>query len=1126
MFYALIFPSQIIVFFAMLFVLRSNAVKKGINSPKKLFTMKSYSIKSLQKSAINVLLSSSFGFTLANTRTNHKIIRTNSMSALAVDIPTTSTVDYNKLSNEVIKKPIDKRVYKALTLENGLRVLLISDKETFQAAAAMDVHVGSFSDPNELPGLAHFCEHMSFLGTSKYPEEGEFSAFLSSHGGSSNAYTSSEDTVYYFDINNAYFQESLDRFAQFFIQPTFTESATARELNAIDSEHAKNINNNGFRIYQLEKDLANPLHPLNRFSTGNKETLESIPKSRGIDVRSALLAFHSKYYSSNQMTLAVIANEDISTLETLAKSLFSSIPNRFSPNPALAYWGQVSPFAPQAAAVALEVVPLDDTRRLSISWPVWITSPEQRKELLTTKYEEILAQLLGHEGKGSLRSFLVTEKSWANGLNAGASNDITDLEEFEVSVSLTEEGVKHRYEVIDAVFGYMDLLKSQTIPDYIYDEIAELSVIRFNFSETAEPSDYVSNIASNMQTFDSPSQYLTGSRIYVKPEESLSTRNARLMRYMNYLTPSQAKLTVISRSFEGKTKDVAKYYGTNYNYFTLEKETSRWAKIKHSDFPSLSIPQPNIFIPKNFSLLSNPIISDDEQERSKALDIPPTVIRNDDKWTVYHKLDRVFQQPKVYAIVTLAVDSEKYGPAFIVAAKLFISGFLESLNEYTYDARLSGMSASIELTSKGLQFKFMGFNDKLALFTESILHALQNFQPDERVFNRNKDVMLQEFLKFKTRQPYSHCDHFASLATETLQFPIDVMKIAVEKCTVASLNNFLGSTLSSSFGTALVIGNIDSQEALGIIDKIDNTFKFSPLAKEKQSRKQIVLIPSKLEAPAALTPTSTDGYLISRPEPNENDKNSAAIFYFQIATKDTKSQVLTELLGCALEQLFYNSLRTKQQLGYIVQSGVRTRVGYDSLVFTVQSAIATGPELINRVETFIQSEGLPNLLAMSQKKLDEYREGLITTKLEPDRRLTSHAGRFWSEINLVSPLDAGWSTVGPVPDHHDKPVLGEGTGPIFDRDQREVKALELITLEEFVEFAKDVLSRDGSMRRLLVSEVTSQIKENPKKKTKTFDTTVVGSGSDKVAVFKDKATGLALEEINNELSFREKLNLI
>ena len=56
----------------------------------------------------------------------------------------------------------------------------------------MNVHVGACSDPPEIPGLAHFCEHMLFLGTKLYPEEDSFSKFLSANGGINNAFTDSE----------------------------------------------------------------------------------------------------------------------------------------------------------------------------------------------------------------------------------------------------------------------------------------------------------------------------------------------------------------------------------------------------------------------------------------------------------------------------------------------------------------------------------------------------------------------------------------------------------------------------------------------------------------------------------------------------------------------------------------------------------------------------------------------------------------------------------------------------------------------------------------------------------------------------------------------------------------------
>ena len=92
-----------------------------------------------------------------------------------------------------VEKPfVDVRDYEHITLANGLRCLLVSDPGSEKSSAAMDVRVGHFSDPDELPGLAHFCEHMLFLGTEKYPNENEYSSYLNNHGGSSNAYTACE----------------------------------------------------------------------------------------------------------------------------------------------------------------------------------------------------------------------------------------------------------------------------------------------------------------------------------------------------------------------------------------------------------------------------------------------------------------------------------------------------------------------------------------------------------------------------------------------------------------------------------------------------------------------------------------------------------------------------------------------------------------------------------------------------------------------------------------------------------------------------------------------------------------------------------------------------------------------
>ena len=101
--------------------------------------------------------------------------------------------------------------------------------------------VGAALDPRPRYGLAHFLEHMLFLGTEKYPQENEYAEFIQNNGGRHNAYTSLTNTNYYFDISNEAFSEALDRFSQFFKKPLLSESSTEREMNAVDSEYNQSL---------------------------------------------------------------------------------------------------------------------------------------------------------------------------------------------------------------------------------------------------------------------------------------------------------------------------------------------------------------------------------------------------------------------------------------------------------------------------------------------------------------------------------------------------------------------------------------------------------------------------------------------------------------------------------------------------------------------------------------------------------------------------------------------------------------------------------------------------------------------------------------------------------------------
>ena len=94
------------------------------------------------------------------------------------------------------KHPLDETETKTFELENGLKVILVSNPKYNISAASMNVKVGSMADPEDAQGLAHFLEHMLFMGTEKYPDVEDYKLYLTNNGGYSNAYTAEQATVW------------------------------------------------------------------------------------------------------------------------------------------------------------------------------------------------------------------------------------------------------------------------------------------------------------------------------------------------------------------------------------------------------------------------------------------------------------------------------------------------------------------------------------------------------------------------------------------------------------------------------------------------------------------------------------------------------------------------------------------------------------------------------------------------------------------------------------------------------------------------------------------------------------------------------------------------------------------
>jgi hypothetical protein len=107
--------------------------------------------------------------------------------------------------------------------------------------------------------MAHFVEHLLFMGNKKYPQEADFSRFIGDRGGYYNAFTSHDRTVYGFSINHEGFEGALDRLSCFFKYPNFSQDTISREMNAVHHEFEDEIENEGLRLWRIIKETGSEI---------------------------------------------------------------------------------------------------------------------------------------------------------------------------------------------------------------------------------------------------------------------------------------------------------------------------------------------------------------------------------------------------------------------------------------------------------------------------------------------------------------------------------------------------------------------------------------------------------------------------------------------------------------------------------------------------------------------------------------------------------------------------------------------------------------------------------------------------------------------------------------------------
>ncbi|XP_037080309.1 insulin-degrading enzyme-like [Pollicipes pollicipes] len=846
----------------------------------------------------------------------------------------------------------DRRKHRGLVLSNNLRVLLVSDPLADKAAASMAVQVGHLSDPDDLEGLAHFCEHMLFMGTEKYPDENEYSKFLNDHGGTSNAYTSNDETNYHFEVAPEHFKGALDRFAQFFISPLFAEGSTEREVNAVHSEHEKNVANDTWRLMQVDRTTSRAGHPHRKFSTGSRETLDRP------DVRERLLQFHQQWYSANIMGLVLVGKEELDVLEAMAVDLFSAVEDKGVEAPS---WPE-HPCGPEQIGTCLRVTPVKDLRKLKLHFPVPDLHPWYR-----TNPGHYVGHLVGHEGPGSLYAEL-KRLGWATSLVGGPSGPVRGYQYMYVSIDLTEEGERRVGEVADHVFQYLALLRQEGPQQWVFDEGRRLREMSFRFKDKEKPSDYATNLATLLYYYPM-AEVLSADYITDKYDPDV------LKMVTDKMTPDNVRMTLLGKAYEAECDVTERWYGTRYSVQKIPPETlQRWRTLEPN--PNLHLPEPNEFIPEDFELV----------ERDQAAHNAPVMLANTPLCRVWFKQDDTFKLPKSIVKVELFNPVAYSDPHMVNVTHMFTMLFKDALNDYAYAASVAGVRYNLGVSRRGMMLEVGGFSHKLDVLLRKIMDSMVSFRVDRARFDVLKEAYLRSLRNFAAEQPYLHATHKMNVVLVEKYWEHDALLEAVDELTVEAVERLLPLLLSKLHLECLLEGNLTRGRALELVSLVESRLRDGFSVRPIPAALQILDRETMLD----------DGKYYTVQKQNDVHKSSSIDVYYQCGLQSVRDNTLLDLLVQILNEPCFDQLRTKEQLGYIVWCTVRRSTSTQGLRVIVQSD--KPPEYVDmRIEAFLHSMA-DHLRQMSAEEFANHKEALETRKLEKPKNLADEFTRHWDEI--------------------------------------------------------------------------------------------------------------------------------
>jgi insulysin len=780
------------------------------------------------------------------------------------------------------KNKYDKRDFVGGKLNNGIKYVLIQDSILTKSFVSISVNVGSYNNPKNYDGMAHFLEHMLFMGSKKYPDENYFYTILNKYGGNSNAYTSDEHTVYYFNVYNNGLLEIIDIFSRFFIDPLFNNDSLNREINAVHSEYEKNINNDNYAIYQFIHYLIKNDLTINNFFCGNLNTLNKN------DIRDVMIKFYNKYYVSNNISICIMSNLPINNMYDIINTTFNNIPNKIFNNNKF----QKPLFDNINNTYHFKSI-------THIYKTIYIWEIPNSIDFINTNDFNIFGNILSNISNTSLYYYL-KNIGYINNINY----EINDIGIFILELNLTSTGFNKLYYIEYLLFFTIKQIINSNIKSFA-SYFKNISKINYKCLTKEDPAD-LCNILS-VKHFIYKTQYLY-KLLYIirKLKDNIDYTNlfSKYIKSNNFIRILVSNDYLINKTFY---KELFQY--KNHSYCLLNNYKSIINKLFNNNF---NINKKYIDFIKNYNKLKifNFNINDKYLDINIKLEKKlnkyniPVLVKNN----IWYGGNSDFNEPIVYINLLLYNNKFYNSPLNYILTELSCIIINHMISSHLYNALDIGYSISFRPSfyNELINISISGPNDinKLKIIINDIILFLKNINYHfSKLTKLYIDNLLISFSQNYNNMLLNNPWELSSILLQPYIYPttfnINILLETLKTINYNIIKKYINNLFNNAYIIKFIYGNVNYTNIHNIIDIMDNINK----------------IIKPCEYKSYITNKIIDKTFI---HPHNKEISSCITYYYYIDKFSPYIYCLIKIFINIFQQSFFDNLRTKQQLGYLV----------------------------------------------------------------------------------------------------------------------------------------------------------------------------------------------------------------